>query len=154
MFKDKQSFFQKLTGGMDVDDEEEIEIDHDETESDKDKDWSDEDAGEGQLTVDVYQTPEEIVIKTMVAGVKPDDLDVSITRDMVTIKGKREELRTTNEEDYFHKELYWGAFSRAVLLPNEIEPEEATATEKHGLLVITLPKIDKGRSRQLKVKSS
>lgn len=153
MFKNKQSFFQRLTGGIDIDDEEDTEIEHEEKE-DGEENLSEEESGGGQLTVDVYTTPEEIVIKTMVAGVKPDDLDISITRDMVTIKGKREESRTIKEEDYFHKELYWGYFSRTILLPNEIEPDEADAVEKHGLLTITLPKIDKGRSKQLKVKSS
>ena len=73
---------------------------------------------EGELSVDVYQNPNEIVIKTMVAGVKPEDLDVSISRDMVTAKGKRENERIVADDDYFHKELYWGSFSRtAVVLP-------------------------------------
>ena len=83
----------------------------------------------------------------MIAGVKPEDLDVSITRDMVTIKGKREESREVAENDYFYKELYWGSFSRTILLPQEIEPEEAQAVEKHGLLTIHLPKVDKKKWR-------
>ena len=90
----------------------------------------------------------------MVAGVRPDDLDLSITRDMVTIKGKREESHEVENEDFFHKELYWGSFSRTVLLPQEIDVEASEASEKHGLLIIKLPKIDKDRQTKLKVKSN
>ena len=112
-----------------------------------------EEAGDGQLTIDVYQTPSDVVIKTMVAGVKPEDLDIDISRDMVTIRGKRESEKVVSEEDYFHKELYWGSFSRTVLLPQEIDVEEAEAIEKHGLLIIRLPKINKDKQTKLKVRS-
>ncbi len=109
---------------------------------------------EGELAVDVYQTPDDIVLKTMVAGVRPEDLDIAITRDMVTIKGKREESHEVEQEDFFHKELYWGTFSRTVLLPQEIDVEGSEASEKHGLLIIKLPKIDKDRQTKLKVRSN
>ena len=116
--------------------------------------WIDEDSEkEGELTVDVYQTSEMIVIKSMIAGVRPEDLDVSITRDMVTIRGKREEERVANEDDYFVRELYWGSFSRTIQLPEEIDVDEAEAIEKHGLLILKLPKLDKRRTSKLKVKT-
>ncbi len=108
---------------------------------------------EGQLAVDVYQTPKEIVVQAMVAGVNPENLQVNITRDMVTIKGKREEARTISEENYFAQELYWGSFSRTILLPSEIEPEDAEAVERNGLLIIKMPKIDKEKKATVKVKS-
>lgn len=108
---------------------------------------------EGQLSVDVYQTPGEIVVQTMVAGVRPEDLQISISRDMVTIKGKREEARTISEDNYFAKELYWGTFSRTIVLPQEIDPEGADAIERHGLLIIKMPKMDRERKTSLKVKS-
>ncbi len=108
---------------------------------------------EGQLAVDVYQTPKEIVVQAMVAGVNPENLQVNITRDMVTIKGKREESRTISEENYFAQELYWGSFSRTILLPSEIEPEDAEAIERNGLLIIKMPKIDKEKKATVKVKS-
>src|SRR3989344_6339293 len=76
---------------------------------------------EGELAIDMFQTPAEIIIKTMVAGVKPEDVDITITRDMVTVRGKREEVHDYSEDDFFHKELYWGSFSRTVVLPQEIE---------------------------------
>jgi HSP20 family molecular chaperone IbpA len=112
------------------------------------------DEEEGQLAVDMYQTPSEIIIKTMVAGVKPEDLDIAITRDMVTIRGKRAEAYETEENDFFHKELYWGSFSRTIILPTEVEIEEAEASERHGLLTLLLPKIDKNRQSKLKVRSN
>lgn len=109
---------------------------------------------EGELSVDVYQSPTHIVIKAMIAGVKPEDLDVSITRDMVTIRGKRERHTEGGNSEYFFEELYWGSFSRTIVLPQEVDIEEAEAIEKHGLLIIRLPKLDKGRQAKLKVKSN
>ena len=103
--------------------------------------------------MDVYQTSDMIVIKTMIAGVRPEDLDISITRDMVTIRGKREEERIAKDDDYFMRELYWGTFSRTITLPQEIDVDEAEAVEKHGLLILKLPKLDKKRQSKLKVKT-
>lgn len=165
MARGKSSFFQRLTGAMDPeehDDFEEIpiergrgrEVRYREEEPPMDEGWVEDDATEGQLTVDVYQTPDEIIIRSIVAGVRPDDLDVSISRDMVTIRGSREEQKEVSDDNYFHKELYWGSFSRTVLLPAEVEVEEATASEKHGLLSIRLPKVNKEKQTKLKVKSS
>lgn len=148
MFSSKKSFFEKLTGAVKLDDEVEAYDDEPMAPS-----ILDEDSSEGQLTVDVYQTDDEIIVKAMIAGVKPEDLDINITRSMVTIKGKREESREVHENDYFFKELYWGTFSRSISLPEEIEVEEAEAIEKHGLLTIRLPKIDKAKQNKLRVKS-
>ncbi|MBX4209381.1 Hsp20/alpha crystallin family protein [Candidatus Parcubacteria bacterium] len=142
----KKSFFERLTGTGKLEEEAAVA----ESES---RGIMEETEEEGQLTVDVYQTPDEIVLKTMVAGVRPEDLDINITRDMVTIKGKREESSEINDHDYFHKELYWGSFSRTIMLPEEIEVEEAEAIERHGLLTIKLPKVDKSKQNKLRVKS-
>jgi HSP20 family protein len=149
----KRSFFEKLTGAVRL--EEDMDEILDESEEYDDKPNIFEETEEvGELTVDVFQTPSEIVIKTMVAGVKPDDLDVSITRDSVTIHGHREEDRTLSGEDYFHKELYWGTFSRTIILPEEIDVDGAEASEKYGMLTLRLPKLDKNRQTKLKVKGS
>jgi HSP20 family protein len=120
---------------------------------DEDMEEVDPDLEEGELSVDVYQTANEIIIEAMVAGVKPEDLHLSITRDMVTIKGRRDGNTQVTHDDYFYKELYWGTFTRTILLPHEVEIEEAEAVEKHGLLIIRLPKVDKARQTKLKVKS-
>jgi len=151
--KNKRSFFERLTGAVRLEDEDYAEdtvaISHG-----KSSPSIFEEPEEAQLTVDVFNTPTEIVIKTMVAGVKPDDLDVSITRDMVTIRGERGEERTVTDQDYLHRELYWGAFSRTISLPEEINVDEAEASEKFGMLVLRLPKVDKNRSAKLRVKGS
>ena len=96
----------------------------------------------------------EIIIKTMVAGVRPDDLDVSITRDSITIRGKRSEDRTVSSDEYLHRELYWGSFARTIALPEEIDVDGAEAVEKYGMLVLNLPKIDKNRQTKLRVKGN
>ena len=108
---------------------------------------------DAELTVDVYQTPSDIIVQTMVAGVQPDNLSITITRDMIVIRGKREENQSIDKDNYFVQELYWGTFSRTISLPEEVDPEEAEAIEKHGLLIIKLPKLDKNRETKLKIKS-
>ncbi|MFH1454895.1 MAG: Hsp20/alpha crystallin family protein [bacterium] len=146
----KKSFFEKLTGIVRVDDENNDLESEDQVEDELE---GTEEETEGQLAIDMYQTPNEIVVKTMIAGVKQEDLDVSITRDMVVIKGKREESNDTAGNDYFHKELYWGSFSRTIILPQEIDVDESEAINKNGLLIIRMPKIDKHRQAKLKIKS-
>lgn len=153
--KNKRSFFERLTGAVRLEDEDEAsQVEVVPTRRGKENIFEEESTEEAQLTIDVFQTPSEIVIKTMVAGVKPDDLEVNITRDMITIHGERGEDRTVSGEDYIHRELYWGAFSRTVNLPEEIDVDGAEAVEKHGMLVLRLPKLDKNRQTKLKVKGN
>ncbi|HEY4515275.1 MAG TPA: Hsp20/alpha crystallin family protein [Candidatus Paceibacterota bacterium] len=109
---------------------------------------------EGQLTVDVFQTPNEIVIEAMIPAVKADDLDISITREMVIIKGSRTRSKVLEDDQFFFRELFWGSFSRTILLPQEVEPDEADAREKNGLLTIVLPKSDRNKHHKVKVKSN
>lgn len=158
--KKKKSFFERITGSTKVDDEFE-DFEHEEDLIEHEDNYSMARSSEesaatigGELSVDVINTPNEIIIRAMVAGVKPQDLDIQISRDMVTIIGDREEISEVSEQDYYHKELYWGAFSRNILLPEEVDVEMAEAKEKHGLLEIKLPKIDKGRKTKLQVKSN
>lgn len=108
---------------------------------------------EGQLPVDVYQTASEIVIRTFIAGVRPDEMNVSISRDMVVIEGSREERASVPESDYFHHELFWGSFARTILLPQEVDVENSSAGAKDGLLTIILPKLDKARQTKLRIKA-
>lgn len=114
--------------------------------------WMAEETEEGQLAVDVYQTDKEIIIQAMVAGVSPDTLNVTVTREMVTIKGRRDAPQNISDDNYFYRELYWGSFSRTLALPQEIEADAVEASQKHGLLTIKLPKIDKGRTQNIRVK--
>lgn len=111
-------------------------------------------AAEGQLPVDVFQTPNEIVIRAFVAGVRPDEMNVSISRDMVVIEGSREERERVVGSDYFSQELFWGSFTRTVLLPQEIDVDNSSAASKDGLLTIILPKLDRARQTKLRVKAN
>jgi len=106
-----------------------------------------------ELGVDVYQTPEEIVVRTMIAGVQPHNIDISLTRDMITVTGSKEDVKEVTEDDYFYRELSWGSFTRTIMLPAEVEVDEADAQEKHGVLTIRLPKINKERQAKIKVRS-
>ena len=149
----KRSFFERITGSITIPEEIETEVSiQNNNLNTREDDWMAPE--EGELSVDVYQNQNEIVIKTMVSGVKPEDLDVSISRDMVTIKGKRENEKMISDEDYFHRELYWGSFSRTIVFPQEIDVDASEAIEKHGLLIIRLPKLDKNRSTKLKVRGN
>jgi HSP20 family protein len=115
--------------------------------------YDEEETGVGELSVDVYETPKEIIIEAMIAGVKPDDLHIATTHNSITISGKREANTHVKPDDYVVQELYWGAFSRTVELPNDIAVDQSEAVEKHGLLIVRLPKIDKERNVKVKVKS-
>ena len=108
---------------------------------------------DGQLPVDVHQTGNDVVIRAFVAGVRPDELSISIGRDMVEIEGSRMEREQVAGPDYFTRELFWGSFSRTIALPQEIDVESASATAKDGLLTIILPKLDRARQTKLRVKA-
>jgi len=109
---------------------------------------------EGQLTVDVYQTDTEIVIKSTIAGIKAEDLDITITSDMVTIRGTRLHDENVPRENYFYQECYWGPFSRSIILPQDIVAEKSDAAMKDGILTIRLPKAHVLTSKKLKVKTT
>lgn len=114
---------------------------------------SHEEEPEGQLPVDLYQTTGEIVIRTFIAGVRPEEINLSISRDMVVIEGSRAERESIDESAYINRELFWGNFSRTILLPQEIDVENSSATAKDGLLTLILPKLDKARQTKLRVKA-
>jgi len=152
MAKDKRSFLQKLTGSISINENEDL-YDDDLHPAASGVAGLDNDPEEGELSIDVYEKPGEIIIQAMVAGVRPEDLEINIGREVVTLRGSRESSKEVAADNYFHRELYWGTFSRTILLPAEVEAEEAEATERHGLLTIRIPKIDKGKTAKLKVKS-
>lgn len=114
--------------------------------------WSNE--YEGQLTLDVYQTKDNVMIKSTIAGVKPEDLDITIANDMVTIRGERKKDEEVKAEDYFYQECYWGPFSRSIILPVDIDVEGVNADLKDGILTVTLPKAAKAKTKKIRVKGS
>ncbi|MFA5386292.1 MAG: Hsp20/alpha crystallin family protein [Candidatus Paceibacterota bacterium] len=110
------------------------------------------DESEGQLTIDVYQTPTSIIVESALAGVNAEELDIAITAESVSIRGKREKIEKVEEKDYLYQECYWGRFSRSIILPQEIDPDRAQASLKNGVLKIVLPKLNKQKTKKLKVK--
>ena len=178
--KQKQSFFERLTGARSVDDvpgskptiavfeEEAVSVEtpfiHTQTKHSQPEPmqqptndaWhqaaAQADDAEGQLTIDVYQTDNDIFIKSTIAGVKPEDLDVAINNDMVTIKGERKQEDAVPQENYYYQECYWGPFSRSVLLPVDIISDKAEAALKNGILTIRLPKADVTKVKKIQVR--
>lgn len=109
---------------------------------------------EGQLTIDVYQTPVSIIVESAVAGVEPEDIDIEITPDSVIIKGKRVKRERVEEKDYLYSECFWGRFSRSIILPQEIDADKAHASLKNGILKVVLPKVNRQKTKKLKVRFS
>jgi HSP20 family protein len=169
-----ENFFERLTGTKSADDDYQIElakasagvlttaaarpkiirtkseeIDEEKPEEEETA-WADGEP-EGKLTVDVYQTPNDIVVESAIAGVKPNDIDVNVTTDSVTIRGSRKRDKTVKDEDYLYQECYWGRFARSIILPQEINPDDAEVNFKNGILTVTLPKANRKKSRKLKV---
>ncbi len=174
MTKEKKSFFERLTGAKSVETGSfnEVPVYTEEEETNvvmreepvsfpvrEEESWAtpaysqnDNDNAEGQLTIDVYQTENDIVIKSTIAGVKPEDLDVSINNDMVTVKGERKNEEEVENGNYYYQECYWGSFSRSVLLPVDVIPEKADAALKNGILTIRLPKADTTKTKKIQVR--
>jgi HSP20 family protein len=161
MDKETKSFFEKLAG---INKEEEefkpelkfFEDDSKEIEEDGEEEKSAssifEEAAEGELAVDVYQTANNFVVEATIAGVDPENIDVSITPDSITIRGKREKMERVKADEYLLQECFWGRFSRTIILPQEFDSDKASASIKNGVLKITLPKISKTKTKRIKVK--
>lgn len=107
---------------------------------------------EGQLNIDMYQTKDNVVIKSTIAGVRPEDIDITVANDMVSIKGTRRKEETVSQEDYFYQECYWGNFSRSVIIPVDIDSEEIEADLKDGILTLIIPKAAKAITKKVRVK--
>lgn len=107
---------------------------------------------EGQLAIDVYQNEEEIVIQSTIGGVKPNDLEITIENGMVHIKGRRQKTETVEKDNYFIQECHWGAFSRQLVLPSEVDSSRAEAILKDGVLTIKIPRIQREKVTKLKIK--
>jgi HSP20 family protein len=96
-------------------------------------------ADEGELSVDIFETPNELIVQSTIAGVKISDLELSLHGDMLTVRGKRHHEVPKNARPLF-TECYWGPFSRSIILPIEVRADEATAVLRSGILTITLPR--------------
>ena len=102
-------------------------------------------SNEGQLSIDVYRDQETLVVRSTLAGVRPEDVDVSIHGDLLTIRGKREAGEEVAEENWYYRECYWGAFSRSVVLPYDVASDSAKASLKNGILEVRIPIRERGK---------
>ena len=152
------SFFEKLKNGQ----EQEVEDvqsqpqpkkkgrkTEDTKKENKSKEWPE---AEGELAIDVYQTDSEIVIQSPIAGIKKENIDISIENDIITIRGSREKPEEVEDKNYFIRECYWGSFSREIILPTEGDPSRAEATMKEGVLTLRIPKVDRERKKKIIIK--
>lgn len=100
---------------------------------------------EGKLGIDVVETKEELVIIAAMAGTAPENLELHLQNDLLTIRGERQ-MTLEESADYHHKEIFWGKFSRTIVLPAEVRQEMARAEYKHGVLIIHLPKVSENKN--------
>lgn len=107
---------------------------------------------EGKLAIDLYKAGGDLVIQSTIAGVKPEDLDITIQGDIVTIKGVRAKPSEEPERSYYYQECYWGPFSRQIILPEEVDPSRAEASLEEGILTIRIPRIEKEKKRKILIK--
>jgi len=159
----KKSFFEKLTGSIRFNQEDQyIEPNEEEyledpidtkTESLEDSYSSEPNYDEiGELSIDMYRVNDAIVIKTMVAGIQKSEIDITLSRDTITIEGSRKNDPEGQIDEVYFNELYWGSFERTIELPEEIDIELAEAHESHGLLTLVLPLVDQYRQTRIKIK--
>ncbi len=172
----KLSFFERLTGNIRMQDEDHISHDQEYFEGDYEQEIEQdnyrtpvqrlqkisqhseqnfheieaEEETEAELAIDVFHNDREIVIQTMTAGIKKEHLEIILSRDEITIRGRRDNPNNSYTNEFAVQELYWGPFSRTIELPDEVAIDDAVATEHHGLLTIKLPKFNKVRTVKLK----
>lgn len=120
------------------------------TEAGQSDDWMSD--YEGQLNIDMYQTKDNVILKSTIAGVRPEDIDITVANDMVTVKGSRKKEENIAQDDYFYQECYWGSFSRSVIIPVDIDSEHIEADLKDGILTVIIPKAAKAKTKKVKVK--
>lgn len=115
--------------------------------------WFAQDYQEGQLSIDVFVEGNNLIIKSTIAGVRPENIDISINQDMLTIRGRREEEKKIEESNYLYRECYWGSFSRSIILPFEVRADKIEAELENGILTVTLPKAKQLPEFSIKVKA-
>ena len=109
--------------------------------------------GGGQLAIDMYQTDDDVVVKASLPGLKPEEVDISVTGDTVTIKGEHKEEKEVKEENYIHQECRYGSLNRSVTIPVQVKADKAEAVFENGILTLTLPKAEETKPKQIKVKA-
>jgi HSP20 family protein len=110
-------------------------------------------AGVSTLALDVYESTEDVTVQASIPGVKPEDIDISITGDLLTIKGETSEEKEEKEGRYHVRERRYGAFERVVTLPTQVDANKAQAEFTDGVLTLTLPKVEEVKPKSIKIKA-
>lgn len=97
---------------------------------------------DGELVIDVYETNSDFVVLAAIAGIQIKDLDISLEKDMMVIRGNRCNPQENSDKKYFFQECYWGPFSRKIVLPENINVDQADAQIDKGILTVKIPKND------------
>jgi HSP20 family protein len=109
--------------------------------------------GYGVIDLDMYQTDDEIVVEASIPGIKPEDINISIAGEVLTIKGEVGQEKETKNADYHIQERRFGSFSRSVTLPTMVVADKAVADFKNGILKLTLPKAEEVKPKTISVKA-
>ncbi len=109
--------------------------------------------GYGTINLDMMQTDDEVIIKASIPGIKPDDLNISVTGDTLTIRGEIKSEEETKKADYHMREIRYGSFARSVLLPSQVLADKANAEFENGILKLTLPKAEEVKPKTITVKA-
>ncbi len=146
MAREKKSFFGKIIKNSSAleEEDEDIFVAGDQGEAARKSE-------EGQLAVDVYETASSVVVKSIIGGIKAENIGISVVNDVLTIKGAREKIEESEKHNYFVAECFWGAFSRSIILPVEVDSDDVRATMKNGILKIVLPKLIGGKVKKIKI---
>ena len=107
----------------------------------------------GRMAIDVYETDQDVVVKATVPGVKPEDIDINLTGDILTIKTETKEDVERKDKNYVHRERRFGAMSRSMTLPTAVQSDKAEAKFENGVLTLTLPKAKEAKPKQIKIKA-
>jgi HSP20 family protein len=105
------------------------------------------------LALDVYESEEEVTVRASIPGVKPEDIDISVTGDVLTIKGESLEEKEEKEGTYHMRERRFGSYQRSIRLPTLVKAEESKAAFEHGVLTLSLPKVEEAKSKSIKIKT-
>ncbi len=108
-------------------------------------------AEEGKLVIDVFQTPRYFIIQSPIAGLEDKDFDISIDNDLLHIQGNRPRPEIDKDSKYIYQECYWGKFSRQITLPDNIDTDRIKAALEKGILTIKIPKISKTSAKKIKI---
>ena len=110
--------------------------------------------GDGiQPPIDMYQTPNEVVVKASLPGVKPEDVNITITGDNLSIKGETKAIQEVKREYYLYQEHHYGRFTRSITLPHALQSDKAEAAFENGMLTLTIPRADEAKPKTIEIKA-